>query len=68
MTWRMAYPFLNDFPVITREDIAAFETRNSLKLPEQYAAFCTKSSSFWFVCAFPSSDRRTKWSSAAIAL
>ncbi len=34
MTWRIVYPFLNDFPVITREDIAAFETRNSLKLPE----------------------------------
>lgn len=39
MSWRIVYPYLNDFPVITPADIAAFETRNNLKLPEEYGAF-----------------------------
>ncbi|OWQ84463.1 hypothetical protein CDN99_24550 [Roseateles aquatilis] len=39
MTWRITFPYLNDFPVITPEDIQAFEARNGLKLPQEYAAF-----------------------------
>ena len=39
MTWKLAFPFANDYPVITREDILAFEGRNQLKLPADYAAY-----------------------------
>ena len=39
MTWKLVFPFLHEYPVITRDDILAFEGRHQLKLPVDYVAY-----------------------------
>lgn len=39
MSWRLVFPFMKHYPVITPDDINAFETRNQLKLPADYVAY-----------------------------
>ncbi|ALV05172.1 SMI1/KNR4 family protein [Roseateles depolymerans] len=39
MSWRLVFPFMKDYPVITPDDISAFEARNQLKLPADYVAY-----------------------------
>ncbi|WP_431261979.1 SMI1/KNR4 family protein [Roseateles chitinivorans] len=37
--WRIEFPWKDQYPEITLEDIRAFEARNQLELPPDYAAF-----------------------------